>query len=252
MNAIEICGLGKHFPRFDAGRPRKLKEALFRRQHGLRPIDVFWALRHVSFQVAAGRMLGVVGGNGAGKTTLLNLIGGLGRPDEGTLDVRGRVVGLLELGAGFHPALSGRDNVFVSGIIAGLTRREVVERFDSIVAFAELEEFIDSPLRTYSNGMRMRLGFAVLAHTNPDALLIDEVLAVGDLSFQKKCANRIATFKAEGCAIVFVTHDLRQVRGMCDEALWLRHGEVAAHGEPEAVLTSYEEAQENEEGEDVQ
>ena len=251
MNAIEIRGLGKHFPRFDVGRPRKLKEALFRREHGLRPVDMFWALRNGSFQIAAGRMLGVVGGNGAGKTTLLNLIGGLGPPDEGTLDVRGRVVGLLELGAGFHPDLSGRDNVFVSGIIAGLTRREVVDRFDSIVAFAELEEFIDGPLRTYSNGMRMRLGFAVLAHTNPDILLIDEVLSVGDLSFQKKCANQIATFKAEGCAIVLVTHDLRQVHEMCDEALWLRHGEVGAHGEPEAVLMSYEKSEENAEGENA-
>jgi lipopolysaccharide transport system ATP-binding protein len=238
--AIEVRNLGKRFPRFAPERPRKIKEALFRRARDLRSVDTFWALRNVSFSVEAGRMLGIVGGNGAGKTTLLNLIGGLGRPDEGTLDVRGRVVGLLELGAGFHPDLTGRENAFIGGVIAGLTRAEMSERFDSIVAFAGLEEFVDSPLRTYSNGMRMRLGFAVLAHTTPDVLLIDEVLAVGDLAFQKKCAERISRFKADGCAIVFVSHDLVQVARMCDDALWLCDGQVAAYGKPDMIIEKYE------------
>jgi lipopolysaccharide transport system ATP-binding protein len=241
--AIEVGNLGKRYPRFAPERPRKIKEALFRRARDLRSIDTFWALRHVSFSVEPGRMLGIVGGNGAGKTTLLHLIGGLGRPDEGTLDVHGRVVGLLELGAGFHPDLTGRENAFVNGVIAGLTRAEMAEHFDSIVAFAGLEEFIDSPLRTYSNGMRMRLGFAILAHTTPDVLLIDEVLAVGDLAFQKKCAERISRFKSDGCAIVFVSHDLVQVARMCDEALWLSDGEVAAYGTPDAIMESYESAE---------
>lgn len=250
MAAIEVVNLGKRYPRFAPERPRKIKEALFRRARDLRSIDTFWALRDVSFTVEAGRMLGIVGGNGAGKTTLLHLIGGLGRPDEGTLGVRGRVVGLLELGAGFHPDLTGRENAFVNGVIAGLTRAEMAERFDSIVAFAGLEEFIDSPLRTYSNGMRMRLGFAIIAHTTPDVLLIDEVLAVGDLAFQKKCAERISRFKSEGCAIVFVSHDLVQVSRMCDEALWLCDGEVATHGTPDEVMESYENAEEMQKEED--
>jgi len=184
-------------------------------------------------------MVGIIGPNGAGKSTLLRLIGGIERPDEGQVVVQGRIDALLDLGAGFHPDLTGRENVFINGVIAGLTRQEIAERFDSIVDFAELREFIDSPLRTYSTGMHVRLGFAVAAHLEPEILLIDEVLAVGDLAFQRKCLGRIAQFKAEGCTIVLVSHDLSAVRQLCDEALWLRRGKVAAYGPAELVADQY-------------
>jgi lipopolysaccharide transport system ATP-binding protein len=238
-DAIRVNGLAKQFRRYPADRPHTFKEVLTRGLRGLKPLEQFWALHDVSFSVAAGRMLGIIGGNGAGKSTLLRLIGGVGRPDRGSIQVRGRIGALLDLGIGFHPELSGRDNVFISGVIAGLTRRAVMQRFESIVAFAELQQFIDSPLRTYSTGMQMRLAFAIAVHTTPEVLLIDEVLAVGDASFQRKCLERIAQFKAEGCAIVLISHDTSLVRDLCDEALWLRAGRVAAHGSPEMVIEQY-------------
>ena len=204
-----------------------------------RGADLFWALRNVSFEIQPGRMVGIIGPNGAGKSTLLRLIGGIGQPDEGSLVVNGRVAGLLELGAGFHPDLTGRENVFVTGVVGGLTRAEVAKRFDSIVAFAELERFIDSPLRTYSSGMYMRLAFSVAVHVQPDVLLVDEVLAVGDLEFQGKCLERIAEFKRNGSTIVLVTHDANTVRDLCDEAVWLDEGEVAEYGEAREVASHY-------------
>jgi lipopolysaccharide transport system ATP-binding protein len=238
-DAVAVQNLGKRFRRYHADRPTTLKEALL---HGLRrmaPAERFWALRDVSFSVAPGRMVGVVGPNGAGKSTLLRLIGGVGRPDEGQVTVHGRIGALLDLGAGFHPDLTGRENVFINGVIAGLTRHEVARRFDSIVAFAELEPFIDNPLRTYSTGMQMRLGFAVAAHTDPDILLIDEILAVGDLAFQRKCLDQIAQFKAEGCTILLVSHDANSIQQLCDEALWLRQGKLVAYGPADVVAGQY-------------
>ncbi|MGH7833996.1 MAG: ABC transporter ATP-binding protein, partial [Candidatus Binatia bacterium] len=174
---VIVRGLGKQYRRYQHNQPWTLQEVF---QYGLRKKrpEYFWALRDVSFSIYPGQMLGIIGGNGAGKSTLLRLIGGVGRPDEGSVQTDGRIGALLDLGAGFHPDLTGRENVFVSGVIAGLTRREVSDRFDSIVAFAELREFIDSPLRIYSSGMQMRLAFAIATHTAPDILLIDEVLAV--------------------------------------------------------------------------
>jgi lipopolysaccharide transport system ATP-binding protein len=238
-DAIIVQGLAKQFRRYQADRPRTLKEAFIRRFHGVRPIERFWALRDVNFSVSSGRMLGVIGANGAGKSTLLRLIGGVGRPDRGSVRVHGRIGALLDLGVGFHPDLSGRENVFISGVIAGLTRREVAQRFESIVAFAELQRFIESPLRTYSTGMRMRLAFAVAVHTEPEILLIDEVLAVGDASFQRKCLQRIAQFKAEGSTIVLVSHDTTLIQQLGDEALWLRAGRIVAQGNPEMVVGQY-------------
>ena len=185
-------------------------------------------------------MVGVVGRNGAGKSTLLRLIGGVGRPDEGSVRAHGRVGALLDLGAGFHPDLTGRENVFINGVVAGLTRREVAARFDAILAFAELEQFIDSPMRTYSTGMQMRLSFAVAIHTDPEVLLIDEVLSVGDLAFQRKCLERVAELKGRGCAILFVSHDGNAVRQLCEEAIWLRAGRLVAHGPAQAVVAEYE------------
>jgi lipopolysaccharide transport system ATP-binding protein len=241
-DAIIVQNLSKSFRRYDADRPRTLKEAFLRGLGGLRRIaaqEPFWALRDVSFSIAPGRMIGVIGPNGAGKSTLLRLIGGVGRPDEGQVAVHGRIGALLDLGVGFHPDLTGRENVFINGVIAGLTRNEVAHRFDSIVEFAELEPFIDNPLRTYSTGMQMRLGFAVAAHTDPEILLIDEILAVGDLAFQHKCLDRIAQFKADGCTIVLVSHDANSIQQLCDEALWLRRGQLVAYGPADVVASQY-------------
>jgi len=229
---VVVQGLGKQFRRYHRDRPVTLKEAVVRGLRQMKPVEQFWALREVSCSVAAGRTLGMIGNNGAGKSTLLRLIGGVGRPDEGSVQVHGRIGALLDLGLGFHPDLTGRENVFVSGVIAGLTRHEVAQRFDSIVAFAELQQSIDSPLRTYSSGMQMRLAFAVAIHTEPEILLIDEVLAVGDLAFQRKCLQRIARFKAEGCTILLVSHDATLIQQLCDEVLWLRGGRLVAHGDP--------------------
>ena len=184
-------------------------------------------------------MLGILGKNGAGKSTLLQLLGGIGTPEEGTIKVNGRIGGLLDLGAGFHSDLTGRENVFVGAVVAGLTRREAARRFDDIVEFAELKQFIDSPMRTYSTGMQMRLAFSVAVHTDPEVLLIDEYLSVGDVAFQTKCLNRIAEFKAQGCAIVLISHSAAQIQKMCDRALWLKSGEIVAYGEPEVVAGQY-------------
>jgi len=238
-DAIVVQNLGKRFRRYHADRPTTLKEALLRGLRRIKPAESFWALRDVSFGVAPGRMVGVIGPNGAGKSTLLQLIGSVGRPDEGRVTVHGRIGALLDLGAGFHPDLTGRENVFINGVISGLTRHEVAQRFDSIVDFAELEAFIDNPLRTYSTGMQMRLGFAVAAYMEPEILLIDEVLAVGDLAFQRKCLDRIARFKAEGCTIILVSHDIASIRQLCDEALWLRQGELVAYGPSDVVAGQY-------------
>jgi lipopolysaccharide transport system ATP-binding protein len=237
--AIVVEGLGKKFRRHHAGRPRTFKEMLLRGPLSMGGKDEFWALRDVSFSIAKGRMVGIVGPNGAGKSTLLRLIGGIGRADQGSITVNGRIGALLELGAGFHPDLTGRENVYISGVIAGLTREDIAERFDAIVEFSELKAFIDSPLRTYSTGMQMRLGFAVAVHTDPDILLIDEVLAVGDLAFQQKCLKRVKEFKERGCTILLVSHNAHSIERLCDEALWLRRGQLVALGPPDVVTRQY-------------
>ncbi len=237
--SITVEKISKWYRKYHAGRPETLKEALLSGLRRMQPAEQFWALQEVSFTVPSGRMLGVVGANGAGKSTLLRLVGGVGFPDRGSIRVQGRIGALLDLGAGFHPDLTGRENVFINGIISGLTRREVAERLDEIIAFSELEAFIDNPLRTYSTGMQMRLAFAVAAHIDPEVLLVDEVLAVGDLAFQRKCLDRIAQFKRSGCTILLVSHDTSTIKNLCDEALWLRRGQVAAHGPTEVVVGAY-------------
>jgi lipopolysaccharide transport system ATP-binding protein len=237
--AVVVRGLGKRYRRYRADRPTTLKDALVRGFHLLRSEGSFWALRDVSFSVAPGRMVGVVGRNGAGKSTLLRLIGGVGRPDTGSIDVRGRIGAILDLGDSLTPDLTGRENAFIAGVVSGLTRREMGGRFESMVHFAELEEVIDDPLRTYSTGMQMRLAFAVAVHTDPDILLIDETLAVGDFAFQRKCLERIAQLKADGCAILVVSHDERLIRRTCDEALWLGTGRLEAYGPVTEVVDKY-------------
>jgi lipopolysaccharide transport system ATP-binding protein len=238
-NVIVVEGLNKEFKRHDPDRPWTLQETVLRGLWRRRPKERFQALRDVSFEVPAGHSFGVIGANGSGKSTLLRILGGVMPPNSGTVRVDGRIGALLELGAGFHHDLTGRENVFVNGVIAGLTRREVAVRFDSIVSFAELEEAIDNPLRTYSTGMQMRLAFAIAVHVEPEILLIDEVLSVGDLAFQSKCFDRIARFRAEGCSIVLVSHDVSVIRELCDKALWLRQGRVMAQGSAEEVVDLY-------------
>lgn len=208
----------------------------------MRASEWFWALRDVSFSVAPGEMLGVIGHNGSGKSTLLRLLGGVMRADEGALETRAPVNGLLDLNTGMHLDLSGRENVHISGVLAGLLRSEVRDRFDDIVAFAELDAFIDEPVRTYSAGMRLRLGFAIAVHVHPRILLIDEVLAVGDVAFQRKCIDRIRRFKEDGCAIVFITHDMSQIAQVCDRAMWMDHGRVRAIGTPSEIVSAYQSA----------
>jgi ABC-type polysaccharide/polyol phosphate transport system ATPase subunit len=205
----------------------------------LRPDQTFTALDGVSFEVPAGTTFGVIGENGSGKSTLLKLLAGITKPTRGALRVDGRISALIELGAGFHPEISGRENVAINGIMLGLSRREVDERFDDIVDFAELREFIDAPVKTYSSGMYMRLGFSVAIHVDPDVLLIDEVLAVGDEAFTRKCLDKIGEFHRRGKTIVLVTHSLGLVEKMCDEAMWLRHGRKADIGDPKRVVDAY-------------
>lgn len=241
-NRIQVVGICKGFVRRHKLRPRTLKEAIIRRQSHHNKDTHFFALNRVSLDVQAGEIVGIVGRNGAGKSTLLRLIGGVGRPDKGYIQVNGKIGALLELGAGFHPDLTGRENTFINGLIAGLTRDEIADSFSDIVNFAELEDSIDNPLRTYSSGMQLRLAFAVSVHTSPDVLLIDEVLAVGDIAFQRKCLERIDMFKQRGCAILIVSHDTAQVRDLCDRAIWMRDGQIVAIGDPRDVVDQYENA----------
>lgn len=235
-DAIVVSNLGKHFRLNRARRPRRLKELFVR---GLRDDEIsggFWALRNVSFAVPRGETFGIVGVNGAGKSTLLRLIGNVGAPDEGSARVNGRLGALLELGAGFSSELSGRENAIINGIVIGLTRLEVIERLPAIIAFAELQDFIDAPIRTYSSGMKLRLAFSVAIHSTPDILLVDEILAVGDIGFQQKCYARIAELKNGGCTLLLVSHDPTTVRRHCDRVLWLKHGQVTTIGPPDLVM----------------
>ncbi len=216
---------------------RTLKELVLRR--GRPSAAEVWALRDVSLAVEPGDAVGLVGRNGSGKTTLLSLIAGIITPTSGRVAAGGRVASLLELGAGFHPDFSGRENVYLNGSLYGLKRRTIDERFDEIVSFAELERFIDNPVRTYSSGMYMRLGFAVAAHIDADILLLDEVFAVGDEEFQRKCFAKIFEYKQRGGTIVFVSHDAASVERLCQRALLLRNGRVELDGSAQEAIARY-------------
>lgn len=200
----------------------------------------FWAVRDVSFEVERGEALGIIGHNGAGKSTVLKLLSGITAPSQGEITVNGRLAALIEVAAGFHPELTGRENVFLNGAILGMTRREILSKMESIVEFAGVAAFIDTPVKRYSSGMNLRLGFAISAHLDPDILLLDEVLAVGDNAFQAKCIERITLLKKSGTTIIFVSHNLGAVAGLCDRVLLLRQGEIAANGEPGSVIAEYE------------
>jgi lipopolysaccharide transport system ATP-binding protein len=238
--AIEVSNVTKAFRRYRPDRPHTFQEVLAQGLRGIRSTERFWALRDVSFTVAPGRAVGIIGANGSGKSTLLRLVGGVGTVDAGSVTVAGRIGALLDLSSGFHPDLTGRENAIINGVLNGLTRREVLGRLDDIVSFAEVEQFLDNPMRTYSSGMQMRLAFSTAVHTNPDVLLTDEVLSVGDAGFQRKCLARIAQFKANGCSILLASHEPAIVETLCDEALWLHAGIMMAHGPVSEVIREYE------------
>ncbi|HKW60242.1 MAG TPA: ABC transporter ATP-binding protein [Candidatus Dormibacteraeota bacterium] len=234
---MSVKGVGKRFRYRSHGWQRAADE------HGQRRLsfrrDAFWALREITFEVGPGTVFGIIGPNGAGKSTLLRLVGGVGTPTNGAIRVQGRVGAMLELGSDFHPELTGRENATLSGIISGLTRRQVTARMSEIIEFAGLSQFIDSPVRMYSAGMLLRLAFAIAVNTDPEVLLIDEVLAVGDVTFQRKCLAQIEHLRRQGCAILVSTHDTEMAAQLCDQVMWLRKGVVVQLGNPADVVSAY-------------
>lgn len=234
--SVHVEHVSKRFRVFHE-RNQYLKSSVLQRRRSR--WEDFWALQDVSFEVCQGEAFGIVGHNGSGKSTMLKCLAGILVPDKGSIKVEGSLSALLELGAGFHPDLSGKENVFLNGAILGVPRKELSRRLDSIVAFAGLEEFIDQPVRNYSTGMSVRLGFAIAINVDPDVLIIDEVLAVGDAEFQAKCRDKITEFRSAGKTIVLVSHGLSDVLGLCDQALWLDRGVARALGDPAAIVDEY-------------
>jgi ABC-type polysaccharide/polyol phosphate transport system ATPase subunit len=233
---VRVDHLSKRFRLFHE-RHQSLKQSLLNRRRSQH--EDFWALRDISFDVSEGETFGIIGHNGSGKSTMLKCLTGILQPDEGTVAVDGTVSALLELGAGFHPELSGRENVFLNAAILGLSRRQVHERFDEIVEFSGLEQFIDTPVKNYSSGMFVRLGFAVAVNVDPDVLIVDEVLAVGDAEFQAKCGDKIAEYRDRQKTIVLVTHSMDDVVRLCSRAAWIDHGRLRMIGAPTEITDSY-------------
>ncbi len=240
--AIDVINVSKVYRRYARRRQfATLKSALLDGSllGDLKPDETFQALKNVSFSVPKGCTYGVIGSNGSGKSTLLKCVAGITRPTEGEVKVDGRISALIELGAGFHPEISGRENIFINGIMLGLSKKEVMRRFDEIVEFAEMQDFIDAPVKTYSSGMYMRLGFAVAIHVDPEVLLVDEVLAVGDQGFTHKCLDKFSEFRRRNKSILLVTHSLDLVEKFCDEAHWLDKGVSKGEGDPKKVVAAY-------------
>lgn len=237
MNVISVENVSKKFVlrRSKSSNLADAARGFFRRNMS----ENFWALRNVCFDVDQGEAVGVIGHNGAGKSTLLKLLTRIMKPNSGRIRTRGRVSALIEVGAGFHPEMTGRENVYLNGSILGMTRREIDSKFDDIVAFAELENFIDTPVKRYSSGMYARLGFSVAGHVNPDILLIDEVLSVGDESFQQKCQQRMSELKQSGVTLLFVSHNLAAVTALCDRALLINGGELSFDGPSAQAVNQY-------------
>jgi lipopolysaccharide transport system ATP-binding protein len=245
--AISVSGLSKRYTIVHRGsRPTTLAEKIITKmRHPLTRIDseTFWALRDVSFDVQKGDVVGIIGRNGAGKSTLLKILSQITEPTSGKIDIYGRVGSLLEVGTGFHPELTGRENVFLNGAILGMRRREIQRQFDAIVEFSGIEKFLDTPAKRYSSGMAIRLAFAVAAHLNPEILIVDEVLAVGDADFQKKCLGKMKEVsRGEGRTVLFVSHNMAAVRQLCTHAVYLKDGQVVKTGAAEAVLDLYSAA----------
>jgi len=250
MNSVVIQGegLGKRYRRGLVQSNGLLRDSLGRAlKSPLRALkqqqqESFWALKGVSLEVREGEVLGLIGRNGAGKTTLLKILSRITLPTTGFAEIHGRVGSLLEVGTGFHPELTGRENAFLSGAILGMSKREIASKFDEIVAFAELEKFIDTPMKHYSSGMYVRLAFAVAAHLEPEILLVDEVLAVGDMNFQKKCLGKMGEVAKAGRTVVLVSHQLNQIRRLCGRVIWVDGGEIRQNGNAAEVVSSYETA----------
>lgn len=259
MSIISVEGLGK---KYLIGHHRSSKDfvgqptfreavttsarALYKRvRHPLSPnrarilSEEFWALRDLNFEVQQGDRVGIIGRNGAGKSTLLKILSRITEPTEGRIEIDGRVASLLEVGTGFHPELSGRENIYLNGSILGMTRADIRKRFDEIVAFAEVERFLDTPVKRYSSGMHVRLAFAVAAHLEPEILIVDEVLAVGDVAFQKKCLGKMEDVSEEGRTILFVSHNMAAVRQLCSVGMLLENGGIVQHGEIRLVISAY-------------
>jgi ABC-type polysaccharide/polyol phosphate transport system ATPase subunit len=251
MNVIEGNNVSKKFQLFHE-KEQTLRGYFVKkfRKEGSRRVEEFWALKNLTFAVQQGEIFGIVGENGSGKSTLLKLICGILRPTEGELRINGNIAALLELGSGFHPDLTGRENIYLNASIIGLKKREIDDKFEEIVRFAELEKFIDTPVKNYSSGMFVRLGFAVAININPDIVLVDEVLAVGDEGFQKKCMEKFNQFKKESKTIIIVSHGLDTIKDLCTRAIWLDAGELKVEGPPAMVVNQYlEEVAEREERE---
>jgi len=217
-----------------------VKRSLKRKSRQIAREDKFWALKDVSFELKQGESLALVGANGAGKTTILKLLANISKPTAGSIEINGKLSALIELGAGFHPDLTGRENIFLNGTILGLSRRQIADRFDEIVEFSELDRFIDTPVKRYSSGMVVRLGFAVASFVEPEILLVDEVLAVGDASFQQKCMERIRSLIRNGTSIIFVSHNIYLIQAICNHALYLDHGQVKNFGGTKEIIDMYE------------
>jgi ABC-2 type transport system ATP-binding protein/lipopolysaccharide transport system ATP-binding protein len=221
------------------------KEYMIRLVQGKIKHRSFFALKNINMEILKGEVFGVIGHNGAGKSTLLKLVARVIPPSNGRIEVRGNVSPLLELGAGFHPELSGRENIFLNGALLGFSRKDIEEKFENIVEFSGLTGFIDAPMRTYSSGMWARLGFAVATDSRPEILLVDEILAVGDEAFQRKCYDRIDHFQTQGTTILLVAHDMGKIKSMCKRVAWLDHGELKYIGDPDTAIELYRNAQPN-------
>jgi ABC-type polysaccharide/polyol phosphate transport system ATPase subunit len=241
---IRAEGLGKRYRVGERERYLALRDVITRaftfKRGNRAPVDYLWALKDTSFEIRQGEVVGLVGRNGAGKTTLLKLLSRITRPTAGSAEIHGRVGSLLEVGTGFHPELTGRENIYLSGAILGMKKREIDAKHDAIVAFAEVERFLDTPLKFYSTGMQMRLAFAVAAHLEPEILLVDEVLAVGDIEFQKKCLGKMQDISSSGRTIVFVSHQTNQIRRLCERVFWIDGGQVRKEGPTGEILGAYE------------
>ncbi len=242
MEAVQVRDVYKFYKKYaDRHKFLTIKSAMVNKTlfGDLQASERFEALRGVSFDVKTGQTLGIIGENGSGKSTMLKILAGISKPTAGEVVTRGRISALIELGAGFHPEISGRENIFINGIILGLNRKQIQEKYEEIVQFAELEEFIDNPVKSYSSGMFMRLGFSIAINVNPEILLIDEVLAVGDASFVPKCLDKINEFRRHGKTIIFVSHDLSTIERICDDVIWMKKGQIEMRGYPKRVVDAY-------------
>lgn len=236
VNAVDVESVSKKF-RLYHERNQSMKSAILRGRRSVH--EDFWALKDISFSVPQGSTFGLIGSNGSGKSTLLKCLARIYTPEKGTIRYNGRIAALLEVGSGFHPELSGRENIFLNGSILGMSRKEISRKFDEIVDFSGVEAFIDQPVKNYSSGMYVRLGFSVAINVSPDILVVDEVLAVGDAAFQERCKHKFEQFRDDGKTVILVSHAMDMVQDMCDRVAWLSNGRLLAEGEAEPTIASY-------------